>query len=97
MTTLFDSSIIARFQLFLDDFEKGIENFGGFGFGEVGTVIDAVNDIRFGKGHGGSSCSFFDEVSFKSLDRQQGIWDGFGGDINKEFKNLHVFLSLNSN
>ena len=39
----------------------------GFGLREAESVMDAVNDVGFGKAHGGDPFRFLREVSFKGV------------------------------
>jgi len=43
----------------LDDFQEGFDDFGGMGLGMAKLHVNGVNDVGFGKGHGGGAFWFF--------------------------------------
>ena len=48
-----DQDILAVYYGSLHDFQEGFGELNGFGLREAESVMDGVNDVGFGKGHGG--------------------------------------------
>jgi len=60
-----NQDILAVCQGSLHDFQHGFDKFGRLGLGMAKIVMDGVNDVGFGKSHGGGLFGFLGEVSFQ--------------------------------